>query len=119
MGLRSESEVAMAANSPARKAQSPSASWRTLLRLWLTRRRDMRAWRRRLRTQNLPNATVHRVLALLSRKFFLESSRATLDLTTRAFSHWHTLHLPFTYLMFITLLIHAGLAIFLGYTWIF
>jgi hypothetical protein len=119
MGLRSESEVAMAANSPARKAQSPSAGWRTLLRLWLTRRRDMRAWRRRLRTQNLPNATVHRVLALLSRKFFLESSRATLDLTTRAFSHWHTLHLPFTYLMFITLLIHAGLAIFLGYTWIF
>jgi len=49
----------------------------------------------------------------------LESSLATLDLTTRFFSHWHTFHLPFTIIMFTALLIHAGAAIFLGYTWIF
>jgi hypothetical protein len=105
--------------------QSPAASakvvtgWRLLFRLWFERRRELRAWNQRLRAKDLPVATAQRILPLLSRKLFLESSRVTLDLTTRAFSHWHTLHLPFTYLMFITLLIHAGLAILLGYTWIF
>jgi hypothetical protein len=116
MGWRSENGVAVPASS---RAKNFSAGWRTLLRLWLARRREMRAWQRQLHTLGLPRATAHRVLAILSRKLFLEGSRITLDLTTRAFSHWHTLHLPFTYLMFITLLIHAGLAIFLGYTWIF
>lgn len=95
------------------------ANWLTLWQLWRTRQRELRHWQQRLRSQGLPNAGARRILSLLSRKFFLESSRVTLSATTRAFSYWHTLHLPFTYLMFITLLIHAGLAIFLGYTWIF
>ncbi len=116
MGWRSEDGGAISATPPGRNF---SAGWLSLLRLWLARRREMRVWRQRLRAQGLSRATAHRVLSILSRKLFLEGSRVTLDLTTRAFSHWHTLHLPFTYLMFITLLIHAGLAIFLGYTWIF
>ena len=91
----------------------------TLWRLWRKRRRELRDWNQHLRSRGIPLSSARRVLSLLSRKFFLESSRLTLNATTRAFSYWHTLHLPFTYLMFITLLIHAGLAIFLGYTWIF
>jgi hypothetical protein len=100
-------------------APNRRASRRTLFRLWRNRRRDLRLWNQRLQKHGLSAALTRRVLSLLSRKFFLESSRLTLHVTTRAFSYWHTLHLPFTYLMFITLLIHAGLAIFLGYTWIF
>jgi hypothetical protein len=83
------------------------------------RRRELRAWNKKLRARRVPVSITQRILSLLSRKFFLESSRLTLDLTTRAFSHWHTLHLPFTILMFVTLIVHVGLAIFLGYTWIF
>ncbi|MDZ7359372.1 MAG: hypothetical protein ONB46_01420 [candidate division KSB1 bacterium] len=116
MGWRSAGAEAISASVP---GQNFSADWRSLLHLWLARRREIRVWRRHLRRQGLSSAATHRLLSILSRKLFLESSRVTLDLTTRAFSHWHTLHLPFTYLMFITLLIHAGLAIFLGYTWIF
>ncbi len=99
--------------------QSRNTSWRDLIRLWTVRRRNFRAWNRQLHRQNLDSSSVRRILSLLSRKLFLESSYATLELTTRALSHWHTLHLPLTYIMFITLLIHVGLAIFLGYTWIF
>jgi hypothetical protein len=116
LGWRGERDMAVSVSPPAKNF---STGWRSLLRLWLARRREMRVWRQRLRAQGLSSATAHRVLAILSRKLFLEGSRITLDLTTRAFSHWHTLHLPFTYLMFITLVVHAGLAIFLGYTWIF
>jgi hypothetical protein len=96
-----------------------TANWPALLRLWKERRHMLHEWDRRLRVQGLPVSITRRVLSLLSRKFFLESSRFTLEITSRAFSHWHTLHLPFTYLMFITLAIHVVLAIFLGYTWIF
>ncbi len=99
--------------------QARQTGWRDLIRLWMVRRRNLRAWNRRLLQQNFNSSSVRKILSLLSRKLFLESSLATLALTTRAFSHWHTLHLPFTYIMFITLIIHVGLAIFLGYTWIF
>jgi len=104
-----EGEIKMAAVSP--------AGWRDIFALLFKRRRTMQAVREKLRT-NATSAN-RSVLKLLSRKLFLESSLATLDLTTRAFSHWHTLHLPFTIIMFTALLIHAGVAIFLGYTWIF
>lgn len=100
------------------KTGSPS-SWRTLIRLMVHRRRTLRTWNQRLLAQQGSAAAIRRMLPLLSRKFFLESSRMTLELTTKAFSLWHTLHLPFTYVMFLTLIIHVGLAIFLGYTWIF
>lgn len=112
----SDAVAAVAAKSP-RAANRPG--WRMLFQLMIKRRRELRAWNRRLRARNFPVSITQRILSLLARKLFLESSRLTLDLTTRAFSYWHTLHLPFTYLMFITLLLHAGLAIFLGYTWIF
>lgn len=104
---------------PANSATTAAAGWLALWRAWRQRRQELRVWNQRLRQQRLPVPIARRVLSLLSRKFFLESSRLTLNATTRAFSYWHTLHLPFTYLMFITLIIHAGLAILLGYTWIF
>ena len=94
-------------------------SWRLLFRLWRERRRELRGWSRQLRNAGLSQKAARRLLPLLARKLFLESSRITLAATTRAFSYWHVLHLPFTYLMFLTLLLHVGLAIFLGYTWIF
>lgn len=102
-----------------RLASVPIAGWHTLFRLMKHRRRTLRAWHSRLSAQPIPAAAARRILPILSRKFFLESSRVTLELTTKAFSLWHTLHLPFTYVMFLTLIIHVGLAIFLGYTWIF
>lgn len=101
------------------RAPNSGAKWSTPWRLWSKRRRELREWNQYLRSQGLPVSSTRRVLSSLSRKLFLESSRLTLNATTRAFSYWHTLHLPFTYLMFFTLIIHAGLAIFLGYTWIF
>lgn len=100
-------------------AEGAASGWRRLFRLIFMRRRELRAWNQKLRARRVPVSITQRILSILSRKFFLESSRLTLDLTTRAFSYWHTLHMPFTYLMFLTLVVHIGLAIFLGYTWIF
>jgi hypothetical protein len=37
----------------------------------------------------------------------------------KLFYYWHAIHLPFTAIMFVTLALHVGVAIWLGYTWIF
>lgn len=101
-------------------APTPTANeWRALFFIWRVRRRELRYWNQSLRAQRLPAAIARRISSLFARKIFLESSRITLHTTTRLFSYWHALHLPFTLLMFITLLVHVGLALLLGYTWIF
>lgn len=93
--------------------------WLQVAQLWRRRRRELRAWQRWLTAADHAAARNRSLLTLLSRKLFLESSRATLALTARAFALWHAFHLPFTYLMFLTLIIHVSLALLLGYTWIF
>lgn len=37
----------------------------------------------------------------------------------RLFGYWHVLHIPLAIVMLITLLVHVGVAIAFGYTWIF
>lgn len=100
-------------------AEQAHSEWRALLFMWQTRRRELRFWKQRLRAQRVSTSMARRISSLFARKIFLESSRITLNTTTRLFSYWHTLHLPFTLLMFATLLVHVGLALLLGYTWIF
>jgi len=100
------------------KAEEKSR-WRDPIRLWIARRRDLRAWNRWLQEHGFTPSSTRQILLLLSRKMFLEGSLATLNFATRAFSHWHGLHVPLTYLMFACLLIHVGLMVLLGYTWIF
>jgi hypothetical protein len=119
-GLRDEMNLLAYANRRNLKhTKSDKIGWGQLFRLWTARRRNLRWWNQQIQKRGLPPASAQHILPLVSRKLLLESSLVTLDLTTRAFSHWHTLHLPFTFLMFATLVIHVGLAVFLGYTWIF
>jgi len=37
----------------------------------------------------------------------------------RLFGYWHVLHLPLAFVMLVTFLVHVGVAIAFGYTWIF
>ena len=37
----------------------------------------------------------------------------------KLFYYWHAIHLPFTIMMFLTLAVHIGVALWLGYSWIF
>jgi hypothetical protein len=49
---------------------------------------------------------------LLRRVQFLEQLK-------NYFHYWHVIHLPFSIIMFVILLIHVAVAVALGYTWIF
>jgi hypothetical protein len=35
------------------------------------------------------------------------------------FHYWHVVHLPFSVIMFVILLIHVAVTVAFGYTWIF
>jgi hypothetical protein len=35
------------------------------------------------------------------------------------FHYWHVFHKPFAFIMYIIMLIHIGIALWLGYRWIF
>lgn len=51
-------------------------------------------------------------LLITRRIAFLEQFR-------RIFHYWHVIHLPFSIVMFVILLVHVGVAIAFGYRWIF
>ncbi len=56
--------------------------------------------------------------AAIARARLLQRSVLLLQVE-KLFFYWHAIHLPFTIIMFITLAAHVGVAIWLGYTWIF
>ncbi len=51
--------------------------------------------------------------ALLHRRILLWNHTHSL------FHYWHVIHQPFAYIMYLTLLVHISVSVWLGYTWIF
>jgi hypothetical protein len=61
------------------------------------------------------NALVH---AASARATLIQKSLLLLQVE-KLFYYWHAIHLPFTAIMFVTLAAHVGIALWLGYSWIF
>lgn len=53
--------------------------------------------------------------ALTRRHLAIERKRAFLRQTSALFHYWHTIHKPFTFVLFLMMGIHIGVAIWLGY----
>ena len=49
----------------------------------------------------------------------LDQQRQLIGPFQRLFGYWHVLHLPLALVMLVTFLVHVGVAIAFGYTWIF
>ena len=56
---------------------------------------------------------------LARRRAVLNRKLALLDQVQQLFHYWHVFHKPFAIVMYIIMLIHIVVAIWLGYTWIF
>lgn len=65
-----------------------------------------------------PSAT-ESLAALMHERFVLERRMAVIDHVKDVFHYWHVVHKPFAYLMLIIMVVHVGVSIALGYTWIF
>lgn len=106
--------LALPAKSPA--GMSLFEAMRFLLLDSVYQRRSLRGLLRKLPVPAKLARSLHRValqrLLLTRRIAFLEQFR-------RIFHYWHVIHLPFSIVMFVILFVHVGVAIALGYRWIF
>ena len=82
-----------------------------------------RAARRRLHASlaqlGIPEATRPELVARIEEQHRIENRLHLLDPFRRAFRYWHAFHLPLAVVMLLVLVVHVGVAVAFGYTWIF
>lgn len=84
----------------------------------LTRRSQLRSLFSALTQGRRNHALVRRLDQLASRRITLSRRIAFLEKFRQIFHYWHVIHLPFSIVMFVILIIHVGVAVAFGYTWI-
>ncbi len=67
----------------------------------------------------LSNGPLLRAVTLFRRKARFHRRVLLLDQIQRLFHYWHVFHKPFAIIMYVIMLVHVGIAVWLGYTWIF
>jgi len=86
----------------------------------LTRPFRVRKYRRRyLRSMNLPKEMKDKILTAILDRALLNRKIAFLNQVQTLFHYWHVFHKPFAIIMYIIMLVHVGIAVWLGYTWVF
>jgi hypothetical protein len=86
----------------------------------LTRPFRVRKYRRRyLKSMNLSKEMKDKILTAILDRALLNRKIAFLNQVQTLFHYWHVFHKPFAIIMYIIMLVHVGIAIWLGYTWVF
>lgn len=87
----------------------------------LTINRRARRLRRRLTggPNPVPKNIVNQVIALARESAVLRRRVVFLESMSDLLHNWHVFHKPFAYVMLFTMVIHVGVAVAFGYTWIF
>lgn len=83
------------------------------------RRRRSRNTLDALEQGGLPGSAAHTIGDLLDRRRRLAEQAALLHPFQRMFRYWHAFHLPLAGVMVLILVVHVGVTVWLGYTWIF
>jgi hypothetical protein len=73
----------------------------------------------RLAEWNLPSSMKKDLWRSIRQKAKLERRVRYLTQMQRLFHYWHVIHKPFAIIMYLIMVIHIGVAIWLGYNWIF
>jgi len=59
------------------------------------------------------------ILRHVERRMQLEHQIMLMEPFQKLFAYWHLLHLPLTTVMFVILVLHVGVSVVFGYTWVF
>lgn len=62
-------------------------------------------------------AETYRLRELVRQRVLVERRRAFLRQTETLFGYWHTVHKPFAMILYILMVVHIGIAVWLGYAW--
>lgn len=85
----------------------------------VTRRARVNSIIHHLHRKDIDRHTVHAIAHIANNRIQLLQRIHFLEELKNIFHYWHVVHLPFTIIMFVILVIHVGVAIAFGYTWIF
>lgn len=102
--------------------QRPRSVGETIQRYWQLRRlrgETVRWVGQTLNHLSLPQELSQRIQHAARERARLLQRSILLIQVEELFFYWHAIHLPFTIIMFITLAAHIGVALWLGYTWVF
>ncbi len=91
----------------------------TYFSLMKSKRQVRRAVRKLLAKSDLSPATARNLYRAASARASLIQRSVVLLQAEKLFFYWHAIHLPFSIMMFVTLAVHIGVALWLGYRWIF
>jgi hypothetical protein len=72
-----------------------------------------------VRKSHVENRAAHKLVRVASARATLIQKSLLLNQVEKIFYYWHAIHLPFTAIMLVTLAAHIGVALWLGYSWIF
>lgn len=75
--------------------------------------------RKELVKKNISHKSINEITKLCKSKLILTRKIVLLHSVQKIFRYWHIIHLPFALVMLVIMLIHVGVAIAFGYTWIF
>ncbi len=68
---------------------------------------------------NVNHENINSILKISRKKILLARRISMLRIMQKLFKYWHVAHLPFAIVMLVIMLVHVGVAIAFGYTWIF
>ena len=94
-------------------------SIRTFSRLFSARKQVRKFVNQMLWSKSIPRQESVRVYEAAVVRTELMQKSIVLSQIERLFNYWHIIHLPFSIIMFITLIGHVVVTILLGYHWIF
>lgn len=80
---------------------------------------ELRKVRKLLKEVNTSKSDRKKVLKFAKNEIALNKRIARLTKMQKLFEYWHVVHLPFALIMLVIMIIHIGVAIAFGYTWIF
>ncbi len=72
-----------------------------------------------LRNHNVPSHMKKEILKISKSKLLLSRKILLLKTTQKLFGYWHVFHLPFAITMLVIMVVHVGVALTFGRTWIF
>ena len=86
---------------------------------FFTRRKDLREIIKLLKKSDVTKRRISEIKKLVKNKILLNNRVEYLQVLQNVFKLWHIIHLPFAIIMLIIMVVHIGVAVAFGYTWIF
>lgn len=90
-----------------------------LLKVDFSKRKYHKELRGILHKHNVSPDAIRKISAVAQRRIALRQRILVLEKIRLVFHYWHVIHLPFSLIVLVVLIIHVGVAVAFGYTWIF